>query len=893
MDLICRTDPRRDAVRRMKGRNGLDYAEFDNATGPTLYVYFLGKLPPQLATNKPGIERFLTIEGGERITGIRIVDIDPQVSDDPERDDYLVVSLDRAGDFSTYTLRLVGVDDIDPRYDSVSFSFKVGCPSDIDCAPSCACCPPELDEPQINYLAKDYDSFRQLILDRLAVLIPTWTERHVPDIGITLVELLAYTGDLLSYYQDAVATEAYIGTAKQRISMRRHARLVDYLMHEGCNARAWVQITVSGHLELPSAQIAFITGLNVPESAKQSVMPLSDVDRLPGHSFEYYEPLPSTPSRPIALRPGHNCIPFYTWGQRECCLAAGATSATLLDTWVVDLPPSPPPSDPPADSPDLPGADADVAGTSSPAGTSDSPAAVGTSNTNSQKSARLPAPTRALDLRIGDVLVFEEIRGAKTGDFADADPGRRWAVRITKVELTEDPVYLVDVPRAKETRHVPTPLVNIEWAPEDALPFPLCISALGGAPDCKYYCDISVAHGNIVLVDHGRTVSQSLPPVPGETSDGCCECEGEPSDVSTRAARYRPMLGQAPLVYSEPLPVPPAPASTTLKQDPRNAVPALALVDESGFPWTPEPDLLASGPDDRNVLAEVDNAGRAHLRFGDDELGRAPTVGEVFAATYRVGGGVAGNVGAEAISVLVLDNLSVSGVTITVRNPLPAQGGIDPESIEEVRMLAPAAFRQTIERAITAADYATIAERNPRLQRAAARLTWTGSWYEADVAADPLGSEMTDDALRRVLTKQLHRYRRMGHDLRVQRAVYVPLKLSLEVCALPGYERGRVKAALLARLGSGLATCGSHGFFHPDELSFGEAVFLSRIIGAAQAVQGVECVTVTEFHRLFEPPNHEIDNGILPLASYEIAQLDNDPDHPERGQLRITVRGGR
>ena len=53
MDLICRTDPRRDAVRRMKGRNGLDYVEFDNATGPTLYVYFLGKLPAELATKTP------------------------------------------------------------------------------------------------------------------------------------------------------------------------------------------------------------------------------------------------------------------------------------------------------------------------------------------------------------------------------------------------------------------------------------------------------------------------------------------------------------------------------------------------------------------------------------------------------------------------------------------------------------------------------------------------------------------------------------------------------------------------------------------------------------------------------------------------------------------------
>ena len=69
--------------------------------------------------------------------------------------------------------------------------------------------------------------------------------------------------------------------------------------------------------------------------------------------------------------------------------------------------------------------------------------------------------------------------------------------------------------------------------------------------------------------------------------------------------------------------------------------------------------------------------------------------------------------------------------------------------------------------------------------------------------------------------------------------------------------------------------------------------FLSRIIAAAQDVEGVQSVTVTEFRRLFAPPNREIDNGILPLASHEIAQLDNDPSYPERGQLQITVRGGR
>ena len=80
----------------------------------------------------------------------------------------------------------------------------------------------------------------------------------MPDLGVTLVELLAYVGDYLSYYQDAVATEAYLDTARLRISVRRHARLVDYAMHEGCNARAWVCVEVGRPLEIEADQDAFL-----------------------------------------------------------------------------------------------------------------------------------------------------------------------------------------------------------------------------------------------------------------------------------------------------------------------------------------------------------------------------------------------------------------------------------------------------------------------------------------------------------------------------------------------------------------------------------------------------------------------------------------------------------
>src|ERR1044072_4093137 len=80
------------------------------------------------------------------------------------------------------------------------------------------------------------------MLDRMTLLARDWQERSPADLGIVLVELLAYSADYLSYRQDAIATEAYLGTSRKRVSVRRHARLVDYFMHDGCNARAWLHI---------------------------------------------------------------------------------------------------------------------------------------------------------------------------------------------------------------------------------------------------------------------------------------------------------------------------------------------------------------------------------------------------------------------------------------------------------------------------------------------------------------------------------------------------------------------------------------------------------------------------------------------------------------------------
>src|SRR5258708_39277773 len=114
--------------------------------------------------------------------------------------------VEKDGDFSSHQVCAVAVDEqgwpttepmagFGPRHACLEFTFKAGCPSDLDCKAQPVCPPPKRLEPEINYLAKDYASFRQLILDRLSLLMPDWQERHVPDIGITLVELLAYRSE--------------------------------------------------------------------------------------------------------------------------------------------------------------------------------------------------------------------------------------------------------------------------------------------------------------------------------------------------------------------------------------------------------------------------------------------------------------------------------------------------------------------------------------------------------------------------------------------------------------------------------------------------------------------------------------------------------------------------
>jgi hypothetical protein len=1012
-NLSCQEERRREDV-RAASLFGLDYAEVADDQQITLNVFFLGKAPQQ-------IERAnVVLTGGRRIRDVEIKSVNVKRQPDPTLDDYLEVRVNKAGDFSNYTISVVNavngqptnepMDGFDPRYHQVSFSFKASCPTDLDCKSPCTCPPPQHTQPDIDYLAKDYESFRQLILDRLALIMPQWIETHAPDLGITLVELLAYAGDYLSYYQDAAATEAYLGTARQRISVRRHARLVDYLMHDGCNARAWLTIwTDILQQDFDPTQIYFVTPYPGAPADRHILAP-ADVVGVDPSSYEVFEPLYWNGGPNISIYAAHSKISFYTWGDCECCLAPGSTSATLADAWVDPAPPPGPPPGTPTAPTGAPPAGTPPGGTTTPA----PPASTGTPPAPSiQPRVRgvaaaatttgdgPPGKVRNLQLKVGDILILEEILGPKTGKESDADPSHRQAVRLTKVTPGVDPLY--------GPKPYGTPIVEIEWASEDALRFPLCISSQQPPPDCGCLEDVSVARGNVILIDNGLDTTEVLGTVPTDSSAPQCPKCCEPASVTISAGLFRPVLSQQPLTFSVPLP-PPCSAADFIRQDPQQAlpwisltnippaptcagtadptqpqppcnIPALFTFDDLADPtglakslhppasanaqfllaqlspttqqalaawdgslplnatlaaalitdlkallqtWSVKRDLLESGPSDLDFVVEVDNDGYGHLRFGDGVCGRQPDAGTLFRANYRVGNGKSGNVGAETITYIVLRNLTVSGVKILPRNPLAATGGTDPELIDDVKLFAPYAFRNQLERAITAGDYAAIAEDNERrlesraaleaedsaicaapftrLQHAKGALRWTGSWYTALVALDPVGSETADSELIDEVTLYLEPFRRMGYDLLVSPAQYVPLKVSLTICVLPNYLRGHVEAAVLDALSNRMLPDGTLGFFHPDNLTFGDGVYVSRLLSTVQAIPGVQNAMVTELERFeisepapkFDQPGEELPmNSALLLGPFEIAQLDNDPSFPENGVLILDVRGGR
>lgn len=174
----------------------------------------------------------------------------------------------------------------------------------------------------LNYTARDYDGLLQVMRERARELLPEWADpTSEADAGNVLLEAFAAMGDILSYYQDRIAGESFLGTAQGRGSIIQHLRLIGYTLATAAPAAAELtllfpvsyagMVTVSpgdafatsSRRDRPSVRFEYTGGAELTIDC--AALP-ETTDPKSGRHYRYYGPDPFalTGARDAGARPG-------------------------------------------------------------------------------------------------------------------------------------------------------------------------------------------------------------------------------------------------------------------------------------------------------------------------------------------------------------------------------------------------------------------------------------------------------------------------------------------------------------------------------------------------------------------------------------------------------------
>ncbi len=272
--------------------------------------------------------------------------------------------------------------------------------------------------------------------------------------------------------------------------------------------------------------------------------------------------------------------------------------------------------------------------------------------------------------------------------------------------------------------------------------------------------------------------------------------------------------------------------------------------------WTLQESLAYSREGRNDFSVEIDDLGRATVIFGDGAFGRIPAQGAEIKATYRVGGGVKGNVLKNSIQSIV-DAPALAVVGARVINPEAATGGADAEDILHAVMHAPDVFR-SLKRAVTAADYVALARDFNGVAKVKAR---SENWNEVTLIVSPQGGGRVSDVLRANLLAYFEDKRQVTTRVVVEDATYVEVYISADIKIEPYYDEETVKENVRKAAASLLAF---------KTVDFGSTVYLSKFYDVIEDVDGIVYVTITEFGRDAANPGRVEQDGVISIADDEI-----------------------
>jgi hypothetical protein len=729
----------------------------------------------------------------------------------------------------------------------------------------------------VNYLARDFWSIRQALIDFAVDRHPQWKDRLEADVGMMLTELMSAVGDEFAYYQDRISREAHFESATQRRSLRRQARLIDYNIHDGKGAATWLDFTVDN--SAPEHDLFAGTPVWVPPSA---TLPSDTPTTRRGRSPSLYEvghgimqgqnglspALGVAPSQTeiyktefFKLRNGANQLTAYQWDENETCLVVGKTSLYVIGHHAADLP------------------------------------LEDFTNPNVR----------------GKWVVLE------TNPLDASVPVRRWLVRLIKVDdegaTLQDPLTLTD-------------LTLIEWEPAYALPFEMEMPTL-------------VVRGNIVPATAGETLEAyfaieptpdaiALPPLQPQHLPANNTLYNENfSSFATERSRFLftlPGSEERDVVFHGPTLAHAAPEVRVMDGERILGT----WVTDNEWEWkramlgvnssqkTDKHFMLEDGSwrrvaqyrrvDETDTVQEFvhfdyANGRGATIQFGDDVFGEAPDRGRQFRAVYRLGHGRGDNVAADSLTEFDPATLGfVDAVTNPIgindnefldgKVPFGMSNAVDPQTFADVRHVAPDEFRAETFRAVRAEDYAAAVQKLSWVQRAGAQFRWTGSWLTLFATPDPKGTFTLTEELRIDLERQLNRYRLAGRETYGMNPKFANLDLEIHICVAPTSYVGEVKEAVLEALFGRRGVRPRPGFFSPDNWTFGTPLERAQLEAAIQEVPGVRAVEDIYIRRRGWFAKRPFSELVYSVAADEIIRVENNRELPERGAVRLVMEGG-
>jgi len=747
-------------IKTLNDTSSPPYAEFTLQFYNTLHLNDIISAFNSAADKENIASEYFTISGGHHVPvgtdegNVRVTGIAPGTADSLE------LTISPIGDYSTYTLKITdkcpGYDAFDPVFICMPFKFRPGCFS-LNCKPDDAPLEGPGPEPVIDYLARDFDSFKHTLISAMMERVPGWRATSEADLDQVLIDLFGAAADELADYHDRVANEAYLGTARKRISLARHARFMDYHIHQGNQASTWLTLSVNTETKLPlGGDPPGEIPLKVSTAGNPAQSPPTFMSRGEWH-----------------LNPAFNDIRLYTWSNTRPALEAGCTTADLIfDTQAVKY------------------------------------NAIG-----------LNPFFQYITKGWVTHLLIQEHRNPVTGKPNGTDPEKRQLLELIR-SGDRKPVIMTDPVTGKS-------FIRVCWQEKDRLKDTYCFTV-----DCDKTTveDVSLFHGNLVRVYHGKQV---------------CAHFHEPGSVFQsdeyeyqRPQRYGKELGavcrldEGPLAFQNTLPGGEEKTVSTMEifeGSPDLANPGKYIY---SLPrWQEAISLVHSddsSTDGNHFIVETDEEGNSLVRFGNGINGCELPEDTILLCRYQAGHGPDGNVGRDTLMVF---DPAVYTFLDKCTNPFDVTDGRAPEPEREILRRVPEAFRHRQLRAVTLKDYEKRSEELPEVSHASARYVWTGSWRGVRIAIDPAGTDELSLELRSAVARHLDVVRLIGEDLEIRPPVFVPLEISVKACIRQDYWPEEIRYELEQEFSTGYTTDGRLSFFHPDLWTFGQGLEASQIIG--------------------------------------------------------------